>query len=972
MLANKFNATPIKTFRLALLAGLGLVALLGGLTSLNLLVGVFCCVIMLLIALVEPRPELIVYGLTLALPLTGGLARGAVVPILRVGQLLVVVGFILFVLARPSRLGKARLTVIDLIFALFVLSEAVFPVLALYYRGEYINNTPSIEGSTPLQLLLGPIQYYLLYRIMVATISSERQIKVLVKLSFVASIIVSIIGILQKLGVGPVKTFIETYYPPVQLGYTVADVDQRITSTLAHFSGLGAYLTFTIILALACYSAHDRLKFSPLLLGVTILLDSVALVLTGTLAAWIGLAVGAVVVFTLTRNLPKLVLFVPIGIILAVVIFKPFISSRLDEQIGSGAAQGLLPLSLVFRIQLWNDLFLPAIGEHLIFGAGPAPTVFSKWSAEESQYLLLLLRGGLFYFFSYILLIGVCIAACWRQIKRKSGDASQSVAIATLAILVAMSVMNFSAEYFTYVGGTQTLWTLIAIVVASTQFQMMGTPAAIKQSVGGKERAVSLPFQNSLGSAATAHGLVAESHLTGPKHLVASSSLVPNSIGLEAKNPLRYLQHNIGLKRLLDWRFVKDSLVVGVSSIVARGLGLLFATLLAHSLSPDDFGFFRYSVTIATIITIASSSSPISISRFLAAHPDDQQARDRYFSNGLVGLALLLFVSLFISVPIMWLLHVLNFGTATCVVCLAIYYGYLYVVRGLNSAWKMGLTYSLSNVALIIALLVVLDLFGLHTPTAALMIYGLTNLVPIFLLELVKPMALHFRPGLISRAILLELARFALPIVISSGSLTIWNGIDIVLIENIAPHLAGNYAVASTLAQAFIFIPAAITWVLLPRVAALERAKSRRYSLGAILVSFLISLVGLVIVGIWGHKLIDLTFGQRYDDAYLPLLILSVGMSIYSLYIVLEGFIIGSGRPNLSAQAMVMAIIGTGATGFWLISWLGPVGASLSFTVGAVLGFAALLFNTWRFLHGGKQKESNTLSSPVPTADITI
>src|SRR6266487_4455444 len=236
---NNSIASRVGNVRPTWIVGIVLVVILAGLTGFNPFLGITSALVLFLLLLVIPRPVLIVYGLSIIMPLTGGLTRGAVLPILRLGQALIVFAFILFLLARPGLQGKSRLTAIDLAFVLFFLTEAVFPVLALYYRGEHLdlNNTHNIYGVSPLQTLLGPLQYYFLYRIVVATISSERQIKVVLELSFIASIIVSAIGILEKI-VAPVKTFIQTYYPPVASDYTIPDFQVRIASTLAHYSGL--------------------------------------------------------------------------------------------------------------------------------------------------------------------------------------------------------------------------------------------------------------------------------------------------------------------------------------------------------------------------------------------------------------------------------------------------------------------------------------------------------------------------------------------------------------------------------------------------------------------------------------------------------------------------------------------------------------------------------------------------------------
>jgi hypothetical protein len=470
-----------------LLAGVGLVIILGGVTGFNPLFGIAIGVALLLALLVVPRPIYVVYGLTFLSPLTSGMNRGAIIPFLRVGQALLVVGFLLFMLARSGPQGKSRLTAIDYAFVLFFLTGSVFPVLALLYRGEPFSlTTPDrFTGATPLQTLLGPLQYYLLYRIVVATISSERQIETVLKLSFVASIIVSVIGILQKLNVGFVQKFLAAYYPTFNL-HDVYYLPQysntllRITSTLESFAGLAAYLTCILIVALACYSVHNSSRLFRLLLAATLFIDGIALVLTATVSAWVGVAAGAVVIFILLRRVPRSIIFVVVGMILAALIFFPFLSARFAFWSTGSDSQGLIPQTYGFRILLWQDLILPAIGQHLLFGSGPAPEVSNVWPSAETQYLSLLLRGGLLYFFSYVLLVGVAIAACLRRIKSKSGSASQTVAIATLAILVAISIMNVSAEYFTLAGVTQTFWTLLAIVVASGQFQAVESSAALE------------------------------------------------------------------------------------------------------------------------------------------------------------------------------------------------------------------------------------------------------------------------------------------------------------------------------------------------------------------------------------------------------------------------------------------------------------------------------------------------------------
>src|SRR5713101_3791977 len=91
---NSLTSRRTDPVRLGVLAGLVLVTVLGGLASFNPVIGIL--------------------GSVLILPLTGGLARGAVIPSLRISQALLILGFLLIVLAKPTLLGKFRLTAIDL------------------------------------------------------------------------------------------------------------------------------------------------------------------------------------------------------------------------------------------------------------------------------------------------------------------------------------------------------------------------------------------------------------------------------------------------------------------------------------------------------------------------------------------------------------------------------------------------------------------------------------------------------------------------------------------------------------------------------------------------------------------------------------------------------------------------------------------------------------------------------------------
>lgn len=452
-----------------ILAGLGCALAFGAAVGIHPLAGVAPALMLTLFVLVAPKPIVLLYALCLSQPLLGGMARGLGIPLLRPSQAIVVGGFGLMILARRQPLGKARFSIVDAATVLWIMGGAFFPILYVLWRGGSIGGDENQFGQSPIQIIFGPIQYYLLYRTVVSIMSSQKQIRTAIILLFVASCIVSIIGILQKLGVGPVKEMIATYFPSPSHGYEIDELKQRITSTLQHYAGLGSYLAFTIVLALSCYCFQQKLRINQGLLVATLLLDSVALILTGTMAAWGGLVAGALVVFKLTNHVPKPVVFISIGIAVAAVVFQPFIAARFDEQVGEGASDGILPQSMQFRVRLWTETFIPAVFENPIFGAGPTPSTSNSWAIEETQFLYLLLRGGFVYFGAYCYLMYAIAKLCMKRIKTATKDADHAVAVAVYSIIIFLNLMNIAGEYFTYVGGTQLFWILTALVVASHQ-----------------------------------------------------------------------------------------------------------------------------------------------------------------------------------------------------------------------------------------------------------------------------------------------------------------------------------------------------------------------------------------------------------------------------------------------------------------------------------------------------------------------
>src|SRR5206468_3566711 len=121
----------------------------------------------------------------------------------------------------PTRQSRLRLTLVDGGFFLYFVGGSVLPVLALLARGGEISTSTNWYGQNDLQLLLGPLQFYLLYRIIVASFDDERQVARGVMLLLISTAIVSALGIMQKAGVAGVPALLDEYFPTVSQGYEI-------------------------------------------------------------------------------------------------------------------------------------------------------------------------------------------------------------------------------------------------------------------------------------------------------------------------------------------------------------------------------------------------------------------------------------------------------------------------------------------------------------------------------------------------------------------------------------------------------------------------------------------------------------------------------------------------------------------------------------------------------------------------------
>lgn len=441
-------------------AFIGMIGLfLSPLLGLVLVIGV--CGLMVLLA----YPFLVCYLLIGAIVLTSGMERGAVVPMLKPNELalLASVGITLLFLL-TNRKGQQRGSSYFLFsFVILGIGTLFVPWATYNLRGIYLT-------TNDLFSLVAPLQYFLLFGIFSSLPRNREDRYHLVVLMVVAGSIVAFIGLLQAADLSIVQYVLDRYYPSSH--GSAAEEAGRVTSLLGAWNATGIFLMAISLLGWgilpAAQSSRDRL----LLLGA-IGLSVLGLIATGSFAGMGTLAVGFVLLSVMqgraAQAIPVLmVTAILVGLLFLVLqpIIGPLIEQRFDYQFsGRGGQDGWIPRTLLFRFEVWREIFWPAIRENPIWGTHPTIPEGFGWHAYESQYIYLLFATGLVGFSSWLLWwVGSCT---WliRQFGRVTAI-DRSIGTTTFALFIAMSIAGLTNAVFTFAGSIDYLWILLALTAA--------------------------------------------------------------------------------------------------------------------------------------------------------------------------------------------------------------------------------------------------------------------------------------------------------------------------------------------------------------------------------------------------------------------------------------------------------------------------------------------------------------------------
>ncbi len=396
-------------------------------------------------------------------PDLSGLRRGFPIPSLRLTEALTAgVATLVFLFLRRSR--AVPWTRVEWLAVAFSLGGFAIGLYDAHRLGAHL-------GFQDYGTLIGPFQFFLLFRSIRVVMHSERWRNRALRVFLYSSVPVSLLAIAQQLKVPKVRSFVVTMTGSDVLvgpgsGYSSFN---RATGPFPHWTPLAGYLTVILVLSLCIVMQRD---FDPLprrRLYTVMVLDAIAMAFTAELSAIIGMVLALILIGAMTHQLRRILEVAAVVVLMVSMIVGPFLASRIQAEYTKKAGtshSSLIPQTIEFRLSIWDHQYFPAIGDRPVLGYGVVNPPMVDWPATESQYVTILERGGAVLMGLYIALM-LGLASAGFVIFRSIDDPLARVTGLSVAVMVIILVpMNSIFPYFEDSGLPQALWVLVGISMA--------------------------------------------------------------------------------------------------------------------------------------------------------------------------------------------------------------------------------------------------------------------------------------------------------------------------------------------------------------------------------------------------------------------------------------------------------------------------------------------------------------------------
>jgi hypothetical protein len=451
----KIPCSPAVGMAIAIAGGVAV----GGLTLVSPWLGLGAVMAIAVCLIVLGSPVMACY-ITIPVIIVGsGMQRGKLIPMLRPNEAAMVILLALVFLAAlwAKKRKNPGAWYAWLAAAIYVGGMTVLPAYGYLLRGY----SPT---ASEWMYLFAPAQYFLLFCLFTLGMQNTTDHRRMVLWMLACGSLIAVIGLLQVAGVGFILNLLGNWYPSSH--ELMASSVGRATSLLGAWNSLGMFLMTMILLGWAVLSETQGMAARVLVLSA-MGLSAACLLASGSYAGLGGVLFGIFIIEILGGRahllIPKLILLTVVFLIAFFIfrpVLEPLILGRLQFQF-RGEVQ--LPQTFAYRLYVWRTVFLPDLIKNPWWGNYLTVPSTYGWGYEESQYIELLARLGIFGLLGHLLWVGFTLV--WLFRKRRTEDKyGRSLIAVVISLLVVLSIDGVTNAVFTYAGSIDYLWILLAIV----------------------------------------------------------------------------------------------------------------------------------------------------------------------------------------------------------------------------------------------------------------------------------------------------------------------------------------------------------------------------------------------------------------------------------------------------------------------------------------------------------------------------
>lgn len=408
-----------------------------------------------------PRPAATGVALAALVPITSGLRRGLPVPGLRLSEALIIVGAVIVLLRVPPTHAARKWTSLDWAVAAYSLCGPAIEVGDVLASGRTLS-------SDSLQTIAGPLQFLLLYRVIAVSLTRASDARNAQRALLVASIPVSLLAVAESLGPAEIHDTLISWTGTMAFntnGYTPVP---RAASVFPIWLSLAGYLLVPLLLAVALLLSGTRTVLPRSALGAVIACAFAALVASLTITIVAAAVTGSLLLGWRYRRLFRIVVAACVVGAAAAVPFGSLLMQRASAQqhVSTQTGNPYVPQTITYRIQIWQEQYLPALHGHWASGYGPEYPPGITWAHTESGYITFLMRGGLPYLAAAAVMLWLTVSSARNGAYSALTPERRALCEAVMALAMLQPLINLTYPYLTDGGLPQPMWVVVGLLAA--------------------------------------------------------------------------------------------------------------------------------------------------------------------------------------------------------------------------------------------------------------------------------------------------------------------------------------------------------------------------------------------------------------------------------------------------------------------------------------------------------------------------